>query len=363
MVTATDTAETPIIILPDIEDALYPLKPDELANLESSIKDGGVRDPLCVWDRDGEYVLVDGHHRLGIAQRLGIPYQTRIMNFESLEAVLDWIDKNQLGRRNLTDEERSMTTGRLYRRLRDARRKGVQETGMGRTTDVISEQMSVGSGTVKRSAAFSEAVEKIRESGQYGHAAAARILSGEIGDALTELPRLHKESPELLPLIAERIASGAKKIKEVTRGAGGLMPPTPSQNRRATDPFQGKPEDEAGRSSLPDLSLPSPAEAKRIAAEQGLPVIADDGRRYHGTTDDGETVDVKKIEANAHLIAGFSELRMLVEAHDPVSTATGLPLYVSKEISKNFTQVVAWVNRFAEEWIKHQAAAGADSHG
>ncbi len=34
---------------------------------------------------------------------------------------MDWVDKNQLGRRNLTDEERAVTVGRIYQRIRDQR--------------------------------------------------------------------------------------------------------------------------------------------------------------------------------------------------------------------------------------------------
>ncbi len=37
-----------LVILPQIEDLLYPLKPEELANLEASIRDEGVRDALMI---------------------------------------------------------------------------------------------------------------------------------------------------------------------------------------------------------------------------------------------------------------------------------------------------------------------------
>lgn len=37
-----------ITILPQIEDLLYPLKPEEMANLEASIQQHGVREPLCL---------------------------------------------------------------------------------------------------------------------------------------------------------------------------------------------------------------------------------------------------------------------------------------------------------------------------
>ena len=59
----SDEAEQLIItILPQIEDLLYPLKPEELAHLESSIRQHGVREPLCLWDRDGELILFTAWH-------------------------------------------------------------------------------------------------------------------------------------------------------------------------------------------------------------------------------------------------------------------------------------------------------------
>lgn len=112
-----------ITILPQIEDLLYPLKPEELAHLEASIRQHGVREPLCLWDRDGEFILVDGHNRYAVATRNGVTFPTTIMEFKDLEDVLDWVDKNQIGRRNLTDEERAVTLGRIYQRKLDQKER------------------------------------------------------------------------------------------------------------------------------------------------------------------------------------------------------------------------------------------------
>ena len=46
-------------ILPEIEENLFPLKPEELNLLEESILSEGVRDALVVWPKDGELILVD----------------------------------------------------------------------------------------------------------------------------------------------------------------------------------------------------------------------------------------------------------------------------------------------------------------
>ena len=42
------------------------------------------------------------------------------MVFADVDAAMDWIDANQLGRRNLTPDQRSIIRGRRYNRLKKA---------------------------------------------------------------------------------------------------------------------------------------------------------------------------------------------------------------------------------------------------
>lgn len=85
-----------LVIFPEIEDLLYPLKPEELANLDTSIREEGVRDPLFIWKREDEDILIDGHHRYAIAKKHQIDFRAVTKSFVSLEDALDWVDKNQL---------------------------------------------------------------------------------------------------------------------------------------------------------------------------------------------------------------------------------------------------------------------------
>jgi DNA modification methylase len=90
-------------ILPEIEENLFPLKPEELNLLEESILSEGVRDALVVWPKDGELILVDGHNRYRIAKEHNIPFEIKEKHFNDLDEVKVWIINNQLGRRNLPD--------------------------------------------------------------------------------------------------------------------------------------------------------------------------------------------------------------------------------------------------------------------
>jgi site-specific DNA-methyltransferase (adenine-specific) len=95
-----------ITIDPELKALIPPLRPDELEGLEENIRAEGCRDPLVIWgDRN---VLVDGHNRFEICGRLGISYQTRRLDAPDRDAVKLWMFKHQLGRRNLTDDQRGV---------------------------------------------------------------------------------------------------------------------------------------------------------------------------------------------------------------------------------------------------------------
>ena len=88
------------------------VKDDEFKQLEENIlKEGKLISPLIVWGN----TLVDGHNRYEIVQEHPeISFSTMPLPFESREEVLAWICKNQLGRRNLTPEQKKFLIGKQY---------------------------------------------------------------------------------------------------------------------------------------------------------------------------------------------------------------------------------------------------------
>ncbi len=98
-------------INPELRDLIPPLTNEEQVALEASLKADGCRDPIVVWD--SEDVVIDGHNRYAICERLGIKYQTHRMQFDSLDAVKIWMIRNQFARRNLTPMQRSELALRL----------------------------------------------------------------------------------------------------------------------------------------------------------------------------------------------------------------------------------------------------------
>ena len=97
---------------PEFQNQIPPLTDDEYKQLEENIlKEGKLLSPLIVWNN----TLVDGHNRYEIVQEHPeISFSTMPLPFESREEVLSWICKNQLGRRNLTPEQKKFLIGKQY---------------------------------------------------------------------------------------------------------------------------------------------------------------------------------------------------------------------------------------------------------
>jgi hypothetical protein len=200
-----------------IRRTLIPLREDELQLLEQSVLAEGIRDPLVVWNRDGEYVILDGHHRYDLAQKHGLEFKIVEMEFDDESQAVQWVIQNQLARRNLSDEQRTLLIGRLYNQMKLAPHRPPAEnkdklslfSGDNATSRYIASLHGVNEKTVRRAGEFAEVVDALAE---IEPKAAEIVLLGKLPDAKTALPKVE---PELLPKVAERIAQGkAHSIKE-----------------------------------------------------------------------------------------------------------------------------------------------------
>ncbi len=70
---------------------------EEFRDLEHSILDEGIRDPICVWDS----VIVDGHHRYELAKKHNLSFEVIEMSFTNEADAKIWIMFNQMSRRNI----------------------------------------------------------------------------------------------------------------------------------------------------------------------------------------------------------------------------------------------------------------------
>lgn len=130
---------------------------------------GRALDPLKVWSTGN--VLLDGHNRLGICKSHDLPYAVEYLDFESEEAATNWAVNNQLGRRNVTDAQRTKLMGLLYREnssghggdRRSSSGNGchLKEQEGNRTAAKIAKQFKVNEKTVRNAAKFVDDLEAI----------------------------------------------------------------------------------------------------------------------------------------------------------------------------------------------------------
>jgi len=88
-----------LIINSRFRDLFPPLSEEERTLLENSIRLEGCRDAIITWNNQ----IVDGHNRYEICGKHSIPFKTIEMEFSSEGKALEWMLKNQKGRRNLSD--------------------------------------------------------------------------------------------------------------------------------------------------------------------------------------------------------------------------------------------------------------------
>ena len=97
---------------PEFAEKIPPLTEDEFSLLEQNIvADGEVLDPLIIWNN----TILDGHNRYRILKKHPeIPFRTYPKDFSDKYEAIAWICNNQLGRRNLTPEQRRYLIGKRY---------------------------------------------------------------------------------------------------------------------------------------------------------------------------------------------------------------------------------------------------------
>ena len=205
-----ENMKTELRIDPEFESKIPPLTADELARLHSSILfEGRLICPIVAWNG----VVVDGHNRYKyILQHPEIKYDIYEMDFENRNEAIAWICKNQLGRRNLTPEQKKYLIGKQYeaerqarggdRKSEEAQSKYQDETLIADTGTRIAKQNNVSRISVLRAYGFSsgidlaeEAVPGIKE----------EILSGALQATDAEIMKIAKVAPEQRPALVEKL--------------------------------------------------------------------------------------------------------------------------------------------------------------
>lgn len=88
----------------EFQNIIPPLTSEEFNQLEMNILKEGIREPIITWNN----FIIDGHNRYKIAVKHGLSYTTIAKEFDSRDAVVEWMILNQFGKRNLSTYQRSL---------------------------------------------------------------------------------------------------------------------------------------------------------------------------------------------------------------------------------------------------------------
>jgi preprotein translocase subunit SecD len=195
------SAPVPISVDPEFQALIPPLTHEEKTELENSLLREGCLDSIKVW-KEGN-ILIDGHNRLDICTLHQIPYQLTYLSFPSRYAVVIWIITNQLGRRNVTKEQKSYLRGKRY----EAEKKNIggnygnqytkaidqNDLKPNHTAENLAQEFNVSAPTIKRDAQFAKGVDLV---GASNPSLRERILSGQANiPKYSQFTTLAKKSP------------------------------------------------------------------------------------------------------------------------------------------------------------------------
>lgn len=206
---------------------------DELENLEESLVEEGCRDPIVIWNRDVDIVIIDGMTRYPICEKHGIEFSTIEKQFDNIEQVKAWMCRNQLGRRNLSasqkayfatrdlwDEEKEISQNAKIesggdRKSEDYKKSMVatrpqpieSTVSVGKTRDRVAKIADVGSKTVQRAKnVIDRGSQKLNDAVKDGY------IEVYPANDLSNLPK------EVQNVIVDMVVSGeAKNAREATR--------------------------------------------------------------------------------------------------------------------------------------------------
>lgn len=159
-----------ITVDPEFESVCPAITIKEFEQLEQNIlSDGEVTSPLVVWND----ILIDGHNRRQIIlKHPETPFRIKNIEFESRFAATAWICSNQLGRRNLTAENKDYLIGIQYEATKQAHGDSERMTGKTKkspsgqndhleekTADRIAKEHGISEATVRRNAQYAKGVD------------------------------------------------------------------------------------------------------------------------------------------------------------------------------------------------------------
>lgn len=243
---------------PEFQGKIPPLTFEELNQLEANIlRDGRIINPIIVW----QGLIVDGHNRYTIAKKHPeIPFTVHEKEFASRYEAIIWICKNQLGRRNLTPEQKKYLIGKQYEAekcVNGGDRKSSAAKSGGhfdhlikheKTRGRIARETNTTDSFVRRAEHFAKGVDAAEDAVP---GTRQKVLSGEVRPTAAEIASVARAPPEERPALVAEICKP--------------KPPKPPAQKQKAPPAVAAPLPDASTSDeeAPDekpMSTPAPSE-------------------------------------------------------------------------------------------------------
>lgn len=129
-----------IKIREDFKNLIPALTPEEFAQLEANCIADGIREPIMLYwsgevvdpyedEKEPIYYIIDGHNRYEIAEKHKLEYNVEWLDFDGEDDVKEWMIKNQFGRRNLSNYQRSILALALEDLFKQKAKEKQKESG------------------------------------------------------------------------------------------------------------------------------------------------------------------------------------------------------------------------------------------
>jgi hypothetical protein len=201
--------ENKISILDEFKELIPKLSDEEFQLLEENILEEGCRDAIVLWQEGDQHYIIDGHNRYRICRQHGISFKTTHLTFEDRQDVIDWMVRNQLGKRNITEETKSYLRGLQYRREKNRRggnKRFNSAADQESTSKRLAEEHKVSDKTIKRDEQFANAIDTIARFA--GVDVKNKILNREIGSTKQQIQAIATLEPEQQETLLSRLKTG-----------------------------------------------------------------------------------------------------------------------------------------------------------
>lgn len=194
-----------IQIKKEFKELIPALTADEFKQLEDNCLEEGIREKIITW----KGYIVDGHNRYEIAQKWNLDYETEEKHFNNEHDVIEWMLNNQLGRRNVTKEQKDYLIGKRYENEKQ-RHGGARDQNdpLKNTAQKIAQDVGVGEAQVKRNEQFAKGVDRL------GNDLKQQVLQGKAKINKSDLQELAKAEDTFIATNEKEILAKAKELKE-----------------------------------------------------------------------------------------------------------------------------------------------------